>query len=432
MPNGSRSDAEEVIGHSGEGRPLRVAFQRKGEDGIRVLIVAGQHGDESGASIAARECLKRLEKLKSDAAIDLAVLADANPDGSASHTRRNRADADLNRDHLLLREPETLAIHQFVERWRPQVILDVHTYRPWRPELLRHDLVFPQDVMIDYPTNPATGLAIEKELDRGLLSFVKARMARCSLRCDRYTRVLASGVVRHSNLHIVDARNAFALRYGILTVLLEGRRSSPNDHPGYASTEEALLRAIEGTLEWAGREARTKIRASGQASGEIPVRCRYAKASKPRTMDMQSARDGDIRETSLPGDYLASVSTTRAVGPPQAYAVRRSAGAILELLRRQRFTSAPASKFRKTKAETYRVVKVPQFFEDGDFDDAQFSSAERVKLELEDFVIFPAVQPGSRMLSLVLEPESEFGLWRFAELIPSCEPGKLFPVARLE
>ena len=425
--------SEEVICYSVEGRPLRVEYRRKGAAPLRIFILAGQHGDESDGTQAAREYLRRLERRDSRCAIDAAVLADANPDGSAASSRRNRADADLNRDHLLLREPETLAVHEFVERWKPELILDIHTYRPRRPELLRYDLVFPQDVMIDYPTNPAVDLRLNPKLESGLLTLVRNRMSKVGFRCDRYTRVLASGIVRHSNVHILDARNGLALRYGVLTLLLEGRRLSPNDHSGFAPAEVALLRSIEAVVEWAQQNILTARRhpAGANCSREISVRCRYVGSRKPRTMEMQSATSGEIESTNLPGMYLGRVTTIRTVRAPLAYAVPRSSAGVLDLLRRQRFQSAPPDEFRRAKAEMSRVLRIPQFTEEGDPDDSPFTSAEKVRLDFDNFILFPAAQPGCRMLRLLLEAESEFGLWRIPDLIPPCEPGTFFPVGRL-
>src|SRR5262249_35236586 len=150
----------------------------------------------------------------------IAVLADANPDGSVKQTRRNASLLDLNRDHFLLSSPETAAVHYFVNCWRPDLILDVHTYRPRRRELLRYDFVFPQDVMIDFPTNPAVRTWLHPAREADLLNFVKARCGDLSIRCERYTRVRPSGIIRHSNFDICDARNSLSLRFDVPTVLL--------------------------------------------------------------------------------------------------------------------------------------------------------------------------------------------------------------------
>src|SRR5262249_48929734 len=140
-----------------------------------------------------------------------AVVADANPDGAAAGTRLNANGADLNRDHLLLNEPETRAIHSFVARWQPHLVIGGHTYRPRRKELLEHDLIFGQDVMVDRPTKPASVLRMSLHGLRSLPQYLQARLAAESIRCCRYTLVRSSGIVRHSTTNILDARNGLAL-----------------------------------------------------------------------------------------------------------------------------------------------------------------------------------------------------------------------------
>ena len=184
----------ELIGYSVQGRPLVVQLCGNPASNFRIFILGGQHGDESDARESASTLLSRVRSGAVRAAAHLAILIDANPDGAAMGTRRNASHVDLNRDNMLLSAPETLAIHNFVDRWRPDLIFDVHTYCPWRRELLKYDFVFPHDVMIDFPTNPAVQTTLSPALQEDLLEFAKQRMAELSIRCDRYTRVRPPGI----------------------------------------------------------------------------------------------------------------------------------------------------------------------------------------------------------------------------------------------
>ena len=217
--------------------------------------MAGQHGDEPEARQAAAEFVSRFMEGTFGAAAHAAVLADANPDGAIAGTRRNAQETDLNRDHLLLSAPETAAVHAFVDSWKPDIVIDVHTYRPWRRELMAFDFVYPQEIMIDFPTNPAISTSMGAALRRRAMDFVEGRMAEGNIRSDRYT-LIRSGIVRHSNTDIVDARNGLALRFAIPTILIEGRRSSPDDLMSFTPPAVALLRSIESAVEWAAAHAK--------------------------------------------------------------------------------------------------------------------------------------------------------------------------------
>ncbi|MBK6344422.1 MAG: hypothetical protein IPF68_00550 [Bacteroidales bacterium] len=64
--------------------------------------------------------------------MDFALIPQINPDGSEVNKRRNANDADLNRNHLILTEPETMALHNFFDKYRFEVTMDVHEYSPLR------------------------------------------------------------------------------------------------------------------------------------------------------------------------------------------------------------------------------------------------------------------------------------------------------------
>jgi protein MpaA len=86
-----------AIGRSVRGRPITVL--RFGEGRRRLLVVGGVHGDEAGTPVAeqfVRYLLAHPRALPSGARID--VLACANPDGNARHTRGNARNVDLNRN----------------------------------------------------------------------------------------------------------------------------------------------------------------------------------------------------------------------------------------------------------------------------------------------------------------------------------------------
>ncbi len=202
---------EQTIGHSVNGRPLVVRHVGREDAAKRVLIIAGQHGDEH----LAREAVAALLDGDFRQEIQVAALSDANPDGSAANQRRNAAGVDLNRDHQLLTSPETQAIHAFARRWRPQVIVDMHTYPPRRKHLLARGLVHCNDVFIDIANNPTAcaGAAWADVLRESLPRWINTVRGH-DFRCDRYTIVTKDGRVRHSTPDVKDARNGLSAQFG--------------------------------------------------------------------------------------------------------------------------------------------------------------------------------------------------------------------------
>ena len=95
---------------------------------LTVLISCQQHGNEPSGKEAALELAREL--VVDDGGLldhmDLILVPQINPDGAQAGTRRNAADADLNRNHVMLSEPETTALHDLFLDWMPEVTLDVH------------------------------------------------------------------------------------------------------------------------------------------------------------------------------------------------------------------------------------------------------------------------------------------------------------------
>jgi hypothetical protein len=398
---------------------------------VRIFIMAGQHGDEPEARQAAAEFVSRFMEGAFRAAAHAGVLVDANPDGAIAGTRRNARETDLNRDHLLLSTPETAAVHAFVDSWKPDIVIDVHTYRPWRHELMAFDFVYPQEIMIDFPTNPAISTSLGAALRRKAMDFVQGRIAEANIRSDRYT-IIRSGIVRHSNTDIVDARNGLALRFAIPTILIEGRRSSPEDFLSFMPPAVALLRAIESTVEWASAHAKQlRNRPSVCEENEmVPVRCRYSGSRSARHMEMQSASKGEIARVRIPGTYLSSIRATRSIRLPAAYGVPRNLIGLLALLSRHGLASASPETFRSSATEVYGIEAMTPA---GEIDAPAIPtcSARAESVNLDGFVLFPAPQIGGRLLALLLEPESQFGPPRLPELAETLRPGSTYPIIRV-
>jgi hypothetical protein len=421
----------EILGYSAEGRPLTVQFCGSPDAALRIFIIAGQHGDEPETRQAAAEFVSRFRDGTFRAAAHAAVLVDANPDGAIIGTRRNAQGTDLNRDHLLLSSPEISSVHAFLDSWKPDLVIDVHTYRPWRRELTAFDFVFPQEIMIDFPTNPAVSTSMGLALQREILSFMNGRLEKCKVRSDRYT-IIRSGIVRHSSTDIVDARNGLALRFDIPTILIEGRRSSPYDSVRFTPPAVALLHSVELAVEWVAGHAKQLSNSpfSREAREMIPVRCRYSGSRTVRQMEMQSAVRGEITQVRIPGSYLPRVRATRNIRLPMSYGVPRNMTETLALLGRHRMVSASHWSFGSAAKEAYRIEAMSPAKE-GDATAIFVYRARVEEVKLDEFVLFPVEQTGGRLMALLLEPESQFGPIRLPELTQALLPNSTYPIIRV-
>jgi murein tripeptide amidase MpaA len=126
-----------IIGKSVQGRDIPALFisndrrfGSKRDEKPVVMIFCQQHGNEpsgkEAAQLIARDLVKKYRSILEY--LDLVLIPQVNPDGSEAMKRRNASGADLNRNHVILSEPEVIALHRVFNEWQPEVVLDVHEY----------------------------------------------------------------------------------------------------------------------------------------------------------------------------------------------------------------------------------------------------------------------------------------------------------------
>ncbi len=143
-----RSDANreiaaqwQVIGHSHQGRPLRI--QRIGSGSRRVIWIGGIHGNEREGAISTAELPLAFSRTAGAAdKVTLTILEDINPDGTALQQRGNANGIDLNRNYPAsnflpgrsfgkrpLDQPEARALHDLIRAERPHLVIVAHSWR---------------------------------------------------------------------------------------------------------------------------------------------------------------------------------------------------------------------------------------------------------------------------------------------------------------
>jgi protein MpaA len=127
-----------VVGRSVQGRPIVAQVFGTGSD--VTLIIGTIHGNEAAGTPLVRRLARYLETNRHLLRGRTVVLVPtSNPDGKAAGTRHNARGVDLNRNFPAdnrennstngpsgLSEPESLAIHQLISRYRPDRIVALH------------------------------------------------------------------------------------------------------------------------------------------------------------------------------------------------------------------------------------------------------------------------------------------------------------------
>lgn len=143
---GNLLEREALVGHSGEGRPIRL--RQLGDPAIEasVLVFGCIHGDECGASGLVPTIYGCPDPYS-----NVYVVPNLNPDGAALGTRLNARGVDLNRNFPSqwrragdpgdpeypgprpLSEPESRLATRIVTRLRPRVTIWFHQHHAQRP-----------------------------------------------------------------------------------------------------------------------------------------------------------------------------------------------------------------------------------------------------------------------------------------------------------
>ena len=431
----SDNHKDSVFGWSEMGKPLRVSFIGSNTAPLRLLIMAGQHGDEVEARVAVKNFLQMLRSEKVDTSqLLLAIISNLNPDGAAKGTRENVRGLDLNRDHQLLHSVENQALHCFIRHWRPHLIVDVHTYPTRRKHLLKHNLIYCHDIFVDIPTNPSLAHPMLSSLSEYLLKPFLYQLNTLGYRSQRYMLINRSGRIRHSTPDAVDARNGLTLRYGIPTILLEGRQPLHSDSLAVRMyLVSALQASLELLVQWAkqNKNLLTLSLSPLKPKDSIAISSRYVQADEPCRMVFKDAQSGDIRQVELPGKFTPQGETTKQIKLPWAYAVPGKHTALIKLLRRHGFAEQAPRQGQIEMVESYQINEVQRSKRANRPPRNLSVTVHREQKLLNNYVLFPVMQDGGHALAVLLEPESKYGLTRFPRMDLNLRTASNYPILRV-
>jgi hypothetical protein len=134
---------------------------------VPVFVNCSIHGNEPNGTDAGLRMLRRLavaDDAETQAVLDHCIVLVnicQNPDGRVADTRANDNGFDLNRDFLLLTQPETRATAQQIARWLPTMFFDLHGYyTPMRidPCTPPHNPNYEYDLFIKWALPTALGM----------------------------------------------------------------------------------------------------------------------------------------------------------------------------------------------------------------------------------------------------------------------------------
>jgi hypothetical protein len=412
---------------------------------IKVLILTQQHGNEpsgkEGALLLAAELLKP-ENSYLFKRIDLLVVPQMNPDGSELNQRRNGNGMDLNRNHLILSEPETRALHKVFDEYLFEVTMDVHEYYPfgekWREFGYRNNSA----ELMGITTNCNISEKIRNLSKNGYLPFIKQYFDERGISNFIYSPggPPETEYIRHSTFDINDGRQSFGIQ-NTFSFIQEGMNGTDAFVENLTKRAEAQKIGMRGLLEysWKNKKQIKKLVSAERARiihfspGEnISVQSEHAKNGEKLHLPVYSYYS-NTDSVIIVNNYRPVVRSIGDVTKPSGYLIPKSITKLTDWTTNQSLTVCPYVVNPGEKIEQYNVISIDSIDFEGDTVVNPNLLSEEMKSGIiaDDYLYIPVSQLKGNLICIALEPKSMLGLVTYKGFADLLVAGEKFPVLRV-
>jgi hypothetical protein len=365
----------ETIGQSVQGRNLYAMKFSSSEFGkdkskIKVLFFAQQHGNEQsgkeGALLLAQELLKPENRYLFDK-IDFVLIPQVNPDGSEANKRRNGNDMDLNRNHLILTEPETQALHRFFDTYLFEVNMDVHEYSPYGGEWEKYGYRKNADVTLGATTNPNVSDKIREFSNTGVVPYVLKSLSinnfSSSVYCPGGPPEL--DYIRHSTFDVNDGRQSFGIQ-NTLSFIQEGMNGTDMYIENIKHRSQGQMHGMRTMLEYVYLHkneikktvaSSRKALISGKSNPKVSIQSEHVSNGQKLTLQLFSY--STLMDTTvIVSDYRPVVKSVYDVTKPAGYLIPKANKELVEWVGKHAFVTADFKPKKGQKIEQYRITGI--------------------------------------------------------------------------
>lgn len=437
----------EILGKSSEGRDLFVMkFSNSvfgvDKEKIRVLIFAQQHGNEQSGKEAslllARDLLKEESRYLFDK-IDLAIIPQMNPDGSERNQRRNANNMDLNRNHLILTEPETIALHKFFDKYNFEVTMDVHEYYPLTNDWKNFGYIKKFDVQVGATTNPNVPETIRNFSNDKYFPFIKKYLNDAGYSFQNY--ILGGPpekeFIRHSTYNINDGRQSLGI-LGTLSFIQEGINGEDHELDNIKRRAESQAKGMRGLIEFSflnkdfilemTNSVRTNI--SKIVNSSFAVQMDHEKNGRRLVFTLFSLSSEN--DTTLEVEnYRPVVVPKKITNAPGGYLIPKSDDRLITWVLNHGLEFSSAEKEKLMSIEKYIINKIDSLDFEGDaVANPDIFVHDITSLDLSQYYFIPVAQMKGRMIIHALEPQSSLALHTYDMFKYLLNEGKEFRILR--
>lgn len=455
--NNSELLSMKIIGNSVQKRKIPALFFSKEKIfGERrkvkpiVLIYAQQHGNEPAGKEAALVISRKLineDKYLLDH-LDIIMVPQVNPDGSEIETRKNANKMDLNRNHVILSEPESQALHNLFLEWLPEVTLDIHETDVLKKDWIEHGIIKDAEEMFGTVTNLNISEKIRDYSKNTFLTKVGRKIVKDGFTYHEY--IVGSPFngrrIRFSTTNINDGRQSMGI-YNTLSFVVECKRYGDTITKlrrrvaGHVSGIEAFLTSIDedykNILKMVKNE-RQKLTDEKNLNDRIAIQMDYYPDPKQPKLEFPVFNFYTWHHEIQPLDhYEPLVKIKKTVTKPYAYVFSSDEEELIALLKKHQIKMKKLSKDFDITVEEYKILNIAPSREE---DKASLTLDLERNIIKKHFktgdIIILLKQKSSNLIPLLLEPESSIGIvskrsgrkYRFDKYI---QDNKDYPIYRI-
>jgi len=444
--------AVDTLGTSVEGRMIpymKISSGEFGTDRVNKLIVmlfAQQHGNEPSGKEAVLALARDIAIGKHNDLLehlDILLVPQVNPDGAERHERRNADDVDLNRSHLILNAPETIALRNLFHQWEPYVTVDIHEYQPWTSAWTDQGFIKLFDEQYGLVTNLNTDENIRLFSEMEFLPYAERSITEAGYSFHNYI-VGPPDRIRYSTTSINDGRQGFGI-INTFSLILEGKngRTPTEDIQRRTESQQHALEVLltfctekKADILSIVRSARRQL--ITEESPEFVLTMRRDRDSSILTIpvlevspDNEDHTVGDTLMVDIE-NYYPRVIKEEVTTIPSAYLIPATERRIIELLQKHNILMQELEEGDVLEGEYLIIRELTTIeLEEQELIFPDIRTERAVHMSRAGDMLVPTDQLQRLLITTALEPQSMHGLIQYNEFRHLQQTGR-YPIIRID